>query len=280
MGGADAKPRPRLSFTAPPLPPCLRPAFFRNENRRMNAEPPPPDSIPAAGLPASPGGAGAAAPAGLPLSALEARVLGCLIEKELTTPDVYPLSLNALVNACNQRNNRAPLIEASAGEVGLALDGLRQKQLASLFAGADSRVPKYKQTLDLVWPVEPVARVLLAELLLRGPQTAAELRARAGRMHAMPDADEVERILAGLAGCPPDPLTRKLARQTGQKEARWAQLLTGEPSAADLGGAVPAPVTVTMTLPPEVARRLDALEAEVAHLRGELAALRKALGDA
>jgi uncharacterized protein YceH (UPF0502 family) len=253
----------------------------------MNADPPSPDPIPASAMPAPPSvssdraaASASAAPAGLLLSALEARVLGCLIEKELATPDVYPLSLNALVNACNQRNNRAPVIEASAGEVGLALDGLRQKQLATLFAGADSRVPKYKHTLDLVWPVEPVARVLLAELLLRGPQTTAELRARAGRMHAMPEAGGIEQILADLAARPSGSLTRKLARQTGQKEARWTQLLTGEPSAADIGGAVPAPVTVTMTLPPEVAQRLDALEADVAQLRGELAALRQALGDA
>jgi uncharacterized protein YceH (UPF0502 family) len=270
----------------------LQPASVRDENRRMNADPLAPDSIPAAAMPASPAAAdddnadddaaaNAPAPsAGLQLSALEARVLGCLIEKELTTPDVYPLSLNALVNACNQRNNRAPVIEASADEVGLALDGLRRKQLAALFAGADSRVPKYKQTLDLVWPVETLARVLLAELLLRGPQTTAELRARAGRMRAMPDAGEIERLLADLAARPSESLVRKLARQTGQKEARWTQLLTGEPSAADIAGTVPAPVTVTMTLPPEVARRLDALEAEVARLRDELVTLRKALGDA
>ncbi|MDR0902713.1 MAG: YceH family protein [Opitutaceae bacterium] len=254
----------------------------------MDADPLPPAAIPgAAAAAAADDGAGALAsgvsaaqppPAAPPLSALEARALGCLIEKELATPDVYPLSLNALVNACNQRNNRAPVIEASPGEVGLALDGLRQKQLAALFAGADARVPKYKQTLDLVWPVEPVARVLLAELLLRGPQTTAELRAHAGRMSPLPDADGVEQILAGLAARAPEPLARKLARQTGQKEARWAQLLTGEPSAADTGGAAPAPVTVTMTLPPEVAQRLGALEAEVARLRGELASLREALG--
>ncbi len=237
----------------------------------MNADPLSPASLAASDAPA--------VPSALLLSALEARVLGCLIEKELTTPDVYPLSLNALVNACNQRNNRAPVIEASPGEVEPALDDLRQKQLVALFAGADSRVPKYRQTLDLVWPVEPVARVLLAELLLRGPQTTAELRARAERMHAIPDAAEVEQILSDLASRPAGSLTRKLPRQTGQKEARWTQLLTGEPSAADTGGTAPAPVTVTMTLPPEVAQRLETLETEVAQLRAELASLRNALGD-
>lgn len=210
------------------------------------------------------------------LSALEARVLGCLIEKELTTPDIYPLTLNSLVNACNQRSNRDPLMEVSAREVEAALDGLRAKRLATLFSGADARVPKYRQTLDLVYPMVTGTRVLLCELFLRGPQTTAELRARAERMHQL-GAEEIEAVLHELAARPAGALVRRLPRQPGQKEARWAQLLTGEPVAASAAGA--EPLTVTLTLPPEVERRLAALEAEVVRLRVELARLQKALGE-
>lgn len=212
-----------------------------------------------------------------PLTALEARILGCLIEKEFSTPDIYPLSLNALVNACNQRNNRAPVLAASASEVEAALEPLRLKRYASLFAGADARVPKYRQTLDLVHPMEPAARAILAELLLRGPQTAAELRGRAERMVAMPDAVEVDAILQELASRRAGAIVRLLPRQPGQKEARWAQLLTGEPVMTPESAS--EPVTVAMVLPPEVERRLASLEAEVFELRAQLAELRRALGE-
>lgn len=210
------------------------------------------------------------------LSPLEARILGCLIEKEFSTPDIYPLTLNALVNACNQRNNRAPVMAVAAPEAEAALESLRLKRYASLFAGADARVPKFRQTLDLVHPMEPLARALLAELLLRGPQTSAELRTRAERMRAVPDGEEVEACLNELGSRPAGAIVRLLPRQSGQKEARWAQLLTGKPVAGD---PTPEPVTVAMVLPPEVERRLGALEAEVADLRGQLAALRAALGE-
>ncbi|MDI1249340.1 MAG: DUF480 domain-containing protein, partial [Lacunisphaera sp.] len=129
------------------------------------------------------------------LSALEARVLGCLIEKELTTPDVYPLTLNALVNACNQKSNRDPVMEVTAREVEAALEELRLKHLAILFSGADARVPKFKQKLDAVYPMATAARALLAELLLRGPQTLAGLRANSERMHAMPPPEEFEAMV-------------------------------------------------------------------------------------
>lgn len=211
-----------------------------------------------------------------PLSVLEGRILGCLIEKEFSTPDIYPLTLNALVNACNQRSNRAPVMTAGAAEVEAALEPLRLKRYVALFSGADARVPKFRQTLDLVHPMEPVARALLAELLLRGPQTSAELRSRAERMQVMPDAAEVEACLQELAERPAGPIVRLLPRQAGQKEARWAQLLTGEPSATE---ASVEPVTVAMVVPPEVERRLAALEAEVADLRAQLATLRRALGE-
>jgi len=214
-----------------------------------------------------------------PLSPLEARVLGCLIEKEFTTPDIYPLSMNALVNACNQRNNRSPLLSVSAREVEAATDQLRQRRLVTLFAGADARVAKFRQTLDNTYPLEPVARALIGELLLRGPQTAAGLRGNCERMQPMPDAAELDQLLNDLAARPAGALVRRLPRQTGQKELRWAQLFTGEPVISSDASTTAEPLTVTMTLPPEVERRLAALEGEIVQLRSELATLRKALGE-
>lgn len=213
------------------------------------------------------------------LSALEARVLGCLIEKEFATPDIYPLTLNALVNACNQRSNRDPLMDVLAREVEAALELLRQKRLAVVFAGADARVPKFKQKLDAVYPMSTAARALLGELLLRGPQTLAGLRSNTERLQPMPAAAEFEALLAELTQRSAGALVRQLPRQPGQKETRWAQLLTGEPVVTTGAGVEPEPLKVTLTLPSEVERRLAALEAEVVGLRAELARLRGALGE-
>lgn len=213
-----------------------------------------------------------------PLSALAARVLGCLIEKELATPDIYPLTLNALVNACNQKSNREPVMDVSSRDVEVAVEELRGQRLVMMFGGADARVPKFRQKMDEVYhPLDTKERAVLGELLLRGAQTAAGLRANTERLCAMPSMTEFEALLAELAARPGGALVRKLPRQPGQKEARWAQLLTGEP-ATESGGAS-EPVTVTMTLPPAVEQRLTALEEEVGRLRGELAELRKALGE-
>lgn len=212
------------------------------------------------------------------LTPVEARVLGCLIEKELTTPDIYPLTLNSLVNACNQRSNRDPLMDVSARDAEGALDGLRGKKLATLFSGADARVFKYRQTLDLVYPMDAGARVILCELLIRGPQTVAELRIRTERMHEL-TAGEAEAILQDLAARPAGPLVRKMSRQPGQKELRWTQLLTGEPPLATVSEssvAVNAPVS---TQPTDLEKRVAALEGEVSRLRDELAALKKSLGE-
>lgn len=215
-----------------------------------------------------------------PLSLLEGRVLGCLIEKEFTTPDVYPLSLNALVNACNQKSNRDPVLDVSAREVEAALDGLRHKQLAGVFSGANAHVPKFKQKLDEVYPVSDAARAVLGELLLRGPQTLAGLRANSERMFTMPTVEEFPALVAELTERPSGALVRQLPRQPGQKEARWTQLLTGEP---DVAAAVPSspsePLKVAMTLPPAVEQRLTALENEVTELKAELKQLREALGE-
>jgi len=229
--------------------------------------------------------AGSAAPAGpvsaaeAPLSALELRVLGSLIEKEFATPDIYPLSLNSLLNACNQRSNRAPVMAVEAPETEAAIESLRARRLVSRFVGADARVPKFRHTFDLVYPVSPEACALLAELMLRGPQTAAALRANAERLRPMPDPAAVEAMLAELAARAPAPLVAKLPRATGQKEARWGQLLGEDASPGAEAGAGAEPLKVSLALPPEAERRIAALEAEVARLAAELGRLRAALGE-
>lgn len=213
------------------------------------------------------------------LSALEARVLGCLIEKELATPDIYPLTLNSLVNACNQRSNRDPVMEVSAREVEGAIDGLRAKKLATLFSGADARVFKYRQTLDLVYPMDISARVVLCELFIRGPQTTAELRIRTERMHRLM-LEEVEAVLEELAARATGALARRMARQPGQKELRWVQLLSGEPSRSlQSEPPIATAVAASPLAGPSLEPRVSALETELAQLRGELAALRKSLGE-
>jgi len=220
-----------------------------------------------------------AAAASLPeviLNPLEARVLGCLIEKELATPDIYPLTLNSLVNACNQRSNRDPVMDVSAREAESALDGLRTKKLATLFSGADARVFKYRQTLDLVFPIDVGARVILCELLIRGPQTTAELRIRTERMHRL-TTEEVETILQEMAMRPSGALVRRMSRQPGQKELRWAQLLTGEPSI--IAEESPVAARAASVTAPDLEKRVEALEAEIARLKNEFAALRKSLGE-
>lgn len=211
-----------------------------------------------------------------PLSRLEGRVLGCLLEKESSTPDLYPLTLNALVNACNQRSNRSPVMAVSAADVTAAIESLRLKRFASLFSGADARVPKFRHTLDLVRPLDPTARAVLTELLVRGPQTVAELRSRSERLLPGRTAAEFESAIQELANHPGGAWVVLLPRQPGQKEARWGQTLAAEPPPGE-GSA--EPLTVTATLPPEVEQRLARLEQEIADLRAEMAALRQALGE-
>jgi len=217
------------------------------------------------------------------LSALEARVLGCLMEKEATTPDIYPLSLNSLVNACNQKNNRNPVMAVDEEQVLAALELLKDKHLITLYSGANARALKYRHKFAEIWPVEPAAQAVMCELLLRGPQTAAGLRGNGERLVKMPDLAGVEAILADLAARPEGPMVAKLARQPGQKEGRWAALIIGGATAPaeDSIGDPPrdrAPVTVEMKLPAAAEERIAALEAEVKSLRDDLNALRESLG--
>ncbi len=211
---------------------------------------------------------------GLPfvLSGVAARALGCLIEKEFATPDIYPLTLNALTNACNQRSNREPVMALSEADVVAGLDELRVQRLAVIFTGADSRVPKYKHKLEQVFPMDDVSRALLCELLVRGPQTAASLRANSERLHRQPSSADFDAILAELAERRSGALVQKLPRQPGQKEARWVQLLTGAPALQA------EPEVLVRPVPSDVERRVTDLEELVSRLATDLADLRAELG--
>jgi len=164
---------------------------------------------------------------GLQLSLLEARVLGVLVEKELTVPDTYPLSLNALTAGCNQKNNRDPVLQAGESEVQAAVD--RLKPLMLVIESSGSRVMRYSQNVGRVLRVSSEAVALLAALWLRGPQTAAELRAATERLHRFADASSVEGFLNQLADRSEEaggPLVRLMARTPGSREPRWADLVT------------------------------------------------------
>lgn len=208
------------------------------------------------------------------LNAHEVRVLGSLIEKQITTPDYYPLSLNALTNACNQLTNREPVLSLDEQAVVRAVDGLREKRLATLFHGAESRVAKYRHNIGDVLPLTHAETALLCVLLLRGPQTLGELRTRAERLFTFDSLSEVDTALAGMSSRQP-PLVARLPRQPGTKESRFAHLLADplEPSAAAAPverSAAPPPVDVT----PE-ADRLTTLEQQVAELSRELGDLKQ-----
>jgi uncharacterized protein len=197
------------------------------------------------------------------LSPLEARALGVLVEKQHTVPDTYPLSLNALVAGCNQKTARVPVIEASDAEVLTAVDGL--KALSLVFEGSSSRVVKFEHNMGRVLLVPSQAVALLAVLMLRGPQTAAELRLNCERLHRFADISSVEGFLDELAAKSP-PMVVKLPRAPGEREARWAHLLCGDVAAPAVREAA-ADFSVG-------AGEIAALRAEQTRLAAEVAALR------
>ena len=211
-----------------------------------------------------------------PLTPHEIRVLGCLVEKAVTTPDYYPLTLNSLTLACNQQSNRDPVVAFDETTVVRALDGLREKRLASVFTGAESRVAKYKHALTDALLLTPAEVGLLCMLMLRGPQTLAELRTRTERFQPFESLAEVEEALQVLAARQPQPLVVKLPRLPGTKEPRYAHLLSGpiEVAALAAGAATPAPEPATLLVRAEN-DRLAQLTTEVAALRTELAELRQ-----
>lgn len=215
------------------------------------------------------------------LNAVEARVLGALMEKEATTPEYYPLSLNALVNACNQKNNREPVMTLAEDEVRLALHGLEDDGLAGPARGTESRVTKYEHRVQEVFNFTRGEAAVLCVLLLRGPQTPGELRGRTERMHRFEELDDVLSVLQKLMQREPA-LAAALPRQPGTKEIRYAHLLSGDVEAAathvsehrgDVGHAgLSATDERIATLETEVERlRVDVeqLRAELARLRGE-----------
>jgi uncharacterized protein YceH (UPF0502 family) len=206
---------------------------------------------------------------GLPLNEAEIRVLGSLIEKDITTPEYYPLSLNALTNACNQINNRDPVVDYGEQTVSRAIDSLRTKRLAFALTGAESRVLKFghkaTETLELPRPELSV----LCVLLLRGPQTVGEIRGRTGRMHEFKSLEEVQAVLQALASRP-EPLVTVLPRQAGTKEPRYAQLLGGAIATAPVAAEPPAPEPAAVD-----SEKIARLEAEIATLRSEVAGLKQ-----
>ncbi len=205
------------------------------------------------------------------LNDLEVRVLGCLIEKELATPEYYPLTLNALTNACNQKSNRDPVLSLEEADVVRALDSLRLSQLA-VTSAEGGRAAKYRHILAEKLRLSPAELALLAELLLRGPQTTGELRTRAERMHPFPGLAGVEEALDELMARTP-PLVTRLPRQPGRKEQRYAHLFSGEPEVV-VDERVPAPEAARLKVWAEN-ERIGKLEREVASLREEVAGLRR-----
>lgn len=199
------------------------------------------------------------------LTETEARVLGALVEKDITTPEYYPLSLNALVNACNQKTNRDPVMQLDEDAVRDALEGLQQQRMAGPARGADSRVTKYEQRLQEVFNFTRAETAVLCVLLLRGPQTPGELRGRSERLHRFETLDDVQSALQKLMQRDP-PLAKVLPRQPGTKESRYAHLLAGDVVEAK----APAQLGQTVGYNPADADRIDRLEAEVADLRREL----------
>ena len=206
------------------------------------------------------------------LNELEIRVLGCLMEKELTTPEYYPLTLNALVSACNQKSNRDPVLSLTESEVANLLQSLGARGLARLTT-TGGRVGKYCHSVEGKLGLAPPARAILAELMLRGPQTVGELRNRCERMAELPDLAAVEAILFELRQCGP-PLVALLPRQAGRKEQRYAQLFAGLPDLPEEEEEAPAAERPASRQPP-ANERLIGLEAEVGTLRGEVSALRQ-----
>jgi uncharacterized protein YceH (UPF0502 family) len=227
------------------------------------------------------------------LTALEARVIGCLIEKAITTPDQYPLSLNALVNACNQKSNREPVMDLSESTVQQTVDGLSKKHLIMEKSGFGSRVPKYQHrfcntefgTLRL----DPQELAIVCELLVRGPQTPGELRTRASRMASFAETSEVDAALTRLTDRADGPFVVQLAREPNRRDSRWAHLFSGPvvdvahvdevtraSSRADEAAAEPAEIDFPAVRNDD---RLARVEREVAALRAELDELKRRLGD-
>ena len=212
------------------------------------------------------------------LSGIETRVLGSLIEKDITTPDYYPLSLNALVNACNQKNNRDPVMTLDESSVRDALAGLQEKCLAGPAGGADSRVTKFEHRLQEVFNFDRREIAVVCVLLLRGPQTPGELRSRTDRMYHFEALEDVVSTLDRLAQREP-PLTAILARQPGTKESRYTHLFSGQPPESDVGRTLMSANASTNATASTSSSddRITVLEEVVSRLRNELSEVQQQL---
>lgn len=220
------------------------------------------------------------------LTAIEARIIGALIEKQITTPDQYPLSLNALINACNQKSNREPFMQLDEPTVKFVVDGLGRRHMVVEKSGFGSRVPKYQQIFCNTefgsLKFTPQETAIVCELLLRGPQTPGELRSRAPRMAEFPDPGVIESVLAGLANRPGGALVVQLAREPNRRDSRWAQLFEELPASAKVASAadIAANAASDAASPrapsnAQLVARVAELEAEVAALRAELESLKQ-----
>lgn len=209
------------------------------------------------------------------LTAIEQRVLGCLIEKEMATPDHYPLTLNALVNACNQKNNRYPVMELEASTVENTLYELRMEhKLAVEVSASGSRVMKYRHNFAEHWMFSLSQMAILCELFLRGPQTPGDLRAHCSRLHTLADSNQAELILIQLKDNEEGCFVTQLARQPGKRERRWAHLFGAAPEMQD-DEPEEAPAVEMQTGPSRI-ERIQTLEYEVADLRQEISDLKAA----
>lgn len=211
------------------------------------------------------------------LDEVEVRVVGALVEKQVTTPEYYPLTLNALVHACNQISNRDPVVAYDEKTVAAALESLREKNLVYVFYGSDSRVPKYKHVMTEIFKLTPQELAVTCVLMLRGPQTVGEIRGRTGRLYDFAELGEVEAALEALALKEPQALVTKLPRQSGRKEARYAHLLAGEVSVEEQKSA-PRTEAAMLEVRAENDRH-SRLEAEVEALRREVAELKRQFDD-
>jgi len=199
----------------------------------------------------------------------EARILGSLVEKQLTTPEYYPLTLNALTAACNQKSNREPVMSLGETELLAAIDELRDKNLVYLYYGSTSRTVKYKHMLPNVYELDDAETAIIALLLLRGPQTAGEIRGRADRLHEFGGIGEVQQTLDALARRD-EPLIAALPKQPGQKEPRYTHMLFGDIDLDTLAASAPRVNADT-----GLTKRIDKLEAALAELSTEFAEFRK-----
>lgn len=204
------------------------------------------------------------------LSEIEVRVLGSLIEKQITTPEYYPLTLNSLTAACNQKNNRNPITALTESEVEDALFSLREKNLAYVFHGSTSRVPKYKHVAPEVLQLTPPELAAMCVLMLSGPQTVGEIRTRGSRLYEFSGLEEVDETLRALRIRDQDPMVTLMPRQPGQKEARFAHLLSGAPSVEEMAEA---PSTERMPRRGGDSDRVAKLEEQVQTLTEQMAKL-------